>query len=191
MLNVSAEFKKSDIDNLLKNFSGSLVRKAVRSALDKTGTWGKKYIGDDVSTHYNLTSARVKKVIKVKRTTQTKMETSLNISGSGLSVLDDFKATQDSIGIRANISKQKEFRVPHAFINKARSSGKKVIMMRTGAKRYPTTGKPDRGPSIPTLVNRLANREKRDSDLTNHLYKELETQIAKRTLQQGSIPETE
>jgi hypothetical protein len=191
MLNISAKINKADIDNLLKNFSGALVRKAVRSALDRTGTWGKNYIANDVSSNYNLTNARVKKAIKVKRTTQTKMETSLNISGSGLSILDDFNATQDSIGIRANISKHKEFRVPHAFINKARSSGKKVIMMRVSHKRYPTTGKPGRGPSIPTLVNRLGNREKRDSDLTNHLYQELETQIAKRSMQQTSIPEAE
>lgn len=184
MIAVSAEFKKQDIDNLLKNFSGALVRKAIRSALDKTGTWGKNYLANDVSNNYNLSNARVKKAIKVSRTTQSKLETSLNISGSGLSILDDFKAVQDSIGIRANIGRTKEFRVAHAFINKTRSSGKKVIMMRTSRKRYPTTGKPGRGPSIPILVNRMGNREKRDNDLTNHLYQELNIQIAKRTMQQ-------
>ena len=188
MLKVSAEINQEDIKNLLKNFSGALVRKAVRSALDKTGTWGKNYLATDVSSNYNLSPAKIKKAIKVNRTTQTKMEVSLDIKGAGLSVLDDFGAIQDTAGIKANIARDKMFSVPHAFINRARSSNKRVIMLRVGKKRYPTTGKPGRGPSIPILVNRLENREKRDADLTNHLYQELETQIAKRTMQQVSIP---
>lgn len=185
MIKVSAEFKKEDIQNLLKTYSGNLVRKAIRSALDKTGTWGKNYLATDVSSNYNLSSSRVKKAIAIKRTTQSNLEVSLNVTGAQLSMVDDFGAIQDTIGLTATVSKTKIFRVPHAFINRIRGSGKRVAMLRTGKHRYPTTGKPGRGPSIPILVNRLGHRDKMNSDLTNHLYQELQNQIAKRTLAGG------
>jgi len=188
MFRMSAEFNKADIEALKQTYSGDLIRKAIRSALDKTGTWGKNYLANDVSSNYNLTASRVKKAINVKRTTQTKMETSLTISGKGLSILDDFRAIQDSVGIKANVSRTKIFSVPHAFINVARGAGKKVIMLRKGRQRYPTTGKPGRGPSVAILANRVVHREKMDSDLTNHLYQEMEAQITKRTMGVGGTP---
>jgi hypothetical protein len=188
MIRISAEIKKEDIQNLMKTFSGQLMRKAIRSGLDKTGTWGKNYLADDVSSNYNLTSARVKKAIKVKRTTMSNLETSLNITGKRLSILDDFKAWQDAIGIKAHVRRNTLTVTPHAFINRVRVSGKRVIMMRVGKERYPTTGKPGVGPSVPILVDRLSNRKKRDADLQNHLYKELEAQILKRTMQAGATP---
>lgn len=188
MIRISAEFNKADIEALKQTYSGDLIRKAIRSALDKTGTWGKNYLAGDVSSNYNLSASRVKKAIAVKRTTQTKNEVSLTISGKGLSVLDDFGAIQDTIGIKANISRGKVFSVPHAFINVGRGSGKRVIMLRKGSKRYPTTGKPGRGPSIAILANRMAHREKMDSDLTNHLYQEMEAQIIKRAMGRVGTP---
>jgi hypothetical protein len=242
MINVSAEFKKSDIDNLLKNFSGSLVRKAVRSALDRTGTWGKKYIVDDVERHFNVNKSVVFKHIKVKRTTQNKLSVEIDTTSSRLPFVDLFKYYQDSVGVKVLGRKDEEpYSYPHAFINivsgykkpqaakekypkrgevvepptsirpyhvewerkrkqlqskmrqlkKIGKPGKQVIMMRIGKDKYPTTGKPGRGLGFIEMMNRTPNREKRDSDLTNHLYKELEEQIAKRTLQQVSVPELE
>jgi hypothetical protein len=188
MIRISAEFNKADIEALKQTYSGDLIRKAIRSALDKTGTWAKNYIATDVSSNYNLTASKVKKGIEVKRTSQTALEVSVKISGKGLSILDDFGAMQDSIGIKANVSRDKVFSVPHAFINLARSAGKRVIMLRKGSKRYPTTGKPGRGPSIAILANRMAHRDKMDSDLTNHLYQEMEAQIVKRAMGQAPTP---
>jgi hypothetical protein len=182
MLKVSAEIKEEDIKNLLQNFSGSLVRKAVRSALDRTATWGKKYLVNVVAENYNIEPAHVRKSIMVKRTTQTNLEVSFFIWGKPLSILHYFDAIQDAVGISANISKFSTFRVPHAFINVNRKAGGRFMAVRVGKSRYPTSGKPDRGPSIPILINRLAIRDKRDLDLTNHLYKELEEQISKRTM---------
>jgi hypothetical protein len=182
MLVISAQINQEDIRNLLQSYSSALVRKAVRSALDRTGTWGKNYLADDVSANYNLSNSRVKKAITVSRTTQTRLEVALNVKGAQLSILDDFGAIQDSAGISANISRTSVFRVPHAFINVARRGGGRFIAIRTSRSRYPTSGKPGRGPSLPMLVNRMNHREKMESDLTDHLYKELQDQIAKRTL---------
>ena len=150
-------------------------------------------------------------------------------------MLDDFKAIQDAVGIKVNVSRMTAQSTPHAFINvvsgykapssvpnrtmakpmgfrpmqvewkskqkqlrkrlrmlkKAGISGKAVIMMRVGKERYPTTGKPGRGPSIPILANRARNREKRNADMLNHLYQELETQIANRTKQIAPVSELE
>lgn len=181
MFSMTAEISQEDIKSLLQTFSKDLIRKAIRSALDRTGTWAKSYIASDVSSNYNLSASKVKKAIDVSRTTQSSLEMSVTIKGASLSILGDFGAIQDRTGIKASISRTSVFSVPHAFINVARRGSGQFIGMRTGRSRYPTTGKPGRGPSLPTLANRLANREKRDADLTNHLYQELEEQIAKRT----------
>jgi len=186
---MSAELNKKDVENLLKTYSSSLVKKAIRSSLDRTGTWAKKYLADDVSQNYNLSSARVKKAIKTIRTTQMKLESSLVISGQRTSLAKDFKAWQDDVGIKANISRKQVFSVPHAFIQK--KSGTKIIMMRKGKPRYPTTGRPGLGPSMAALINRSSRRSKRDADMTDHLYKELQEQIAKRTLGGTQMPELE
>jgi hypothetical protein len=181
MFNMTAEISQEDIKNLLQNFSKDLVRKAIRSALDRTGTWAKNYLATDISSNYNLSASKVKKAINVSRTTQSSLEMSVSIKGTQLSILNDFGAIQDRTGIRASISRTAAFSVPHAFINIARRGSGRFIAIRAGRSRYPTSGKPGRGPSLPMLVNRSANREKRDADLTNHLYQELEEQIAKRT----------
>jgi hypothetical protein len=160
---------------------------------------------------------------------------SAKVSGKGLSMLDDFKAIQDAVGIKVNVSKMSTQSTPHAFINvvsgykaptpvakgtvaqptgirpmqvewkskqkqirkllkrgaKWGRGGKAVIMMRVGKERYPTTGKPGRGPSIPVLANRLKGREKRNAEMLNHLYQELEMQIANRTKQIAPVSELE
>jgi len=191
MFKISAEINEQDIKALMQTYSKDLVRKAIRSALDRTGTWGKNYLAADVSQNYNLSTAKVKRATTVKRTTQTNLEVTLSIKGKQLSMVDDFNAWQDRVGMKAYVRRDQLWGAPHAFINRGRGSGKKVGMIRVGPKRYPTSGKPGRGPSIPMLVNRLSNREKRDSDLTNHLYKEMVDQIAKRTMGLSQVAETE
>jgi hypothetical protein len=206
---VVMEVNEVDVQNILKHLDKDLARKAIRSALDRTATWAKNYMANDVSSNYNITASRVKGATKTKRTTQTNLTASAKVSGAGLSMLDDFKAIQDSIGIKVNVSKMRTQSTPHAFINKVhgmgpirttrkgrgtsygKGGGKAVIMMRVGKDRYPTTGKPGRGPSIPMLANRLKNRAKRDTDMLNHLYQELETQIANRTKQIAPVSELE
>lgn len=198
MLRISAEINKTDIDNLLKNFSGALVRKAVRSALDRTGTWSKGYIADKVSEDYKLKSSNVKKAIKVNRTTQTKLSAELITKGTALTLIDNFNAIQDAVGVNATIRSGWVKKTPHAFINKAafkkktgKTGSKRVIMLRVGKDRYPTTGKAGYGPPIPALLGRTNVLSNVKEKINDHLYKELVDQIAKRSLQQTQATETE
>lgn len=197
---VEMEISEVDVRNLLQSLDPALVRKAIRSALDRTVTWAKNYIANDVTSNYVISASRVKQAMTTRRSTQNNLSASINVRSNSLSVLDDFNGIQDNIGILANISRFSPFRVAHAFINVARNSGKRVIMMRVGntpyrrsRKRggYPTTGKPGCAPSVTTLVNRRGGREQRDAAMLNHFYLELETQIANRTKQPMSIAEVE
>ena len=203
MLKISAEINQDDVSNLLQTYSPALVKKAIRSALDRTGTWGKNYMVDDVTRNYNLLPSRIKGSITVNRTTQTENEVAIIVkSKAQLSLLNDFGAIQDSIGILASIG-TRTYRAPHAFINathgigpvrpakgRRRGSygtggGNRFIAIRTGRRRYPMSGKPGRGPHLTTLINRLEHRDRMDRDLKDHLYQELSDQISKRTLGQS------
>ena len=206
---MSLEINKEDIQNLLKTFSGDLARKAIRSALDKTGTWSKNYLSDLVSQNYNIKSSDVKKAMKVIRTTQTNLCTSLITRGSALSLIDYFKAIQDATGVTATISPTWIKRTPHAFINVPNSSkkfgimkrkghwaqgisaGKRVIMMRKGKERYPTTGKAGWGPQVPALLARSKVLKPAEAKMIDHLYRELEAQITKRAMGQTRVAEIE
>jgi hypothetical protein len=185
---MSAEINKKDIEELLKTYSPNLMRKAIRSSLDRTGTWAKKYLANDVASNFNISASRVKKDIKVVRTTQGKLEASLVITNKQLSFIN-FGAYQDAQGVKVPFSKSKTYNYPHAFINVR--GGNKFIAIRKTKKRYQVSGKPGRGPSIARLVDRTSERSKRNSDMTNHLYRELSDQIAKRTMGEMQTPELE
>lgn len=188
---MSCEINKADIENLLKTYSGDLARKSIRSALDKTATWSKNYIANEIAKAYNLPLTVVKKAMKVKRTTQAELSSSLITRSTALELIKYFNAVQDSIGVSATIAPGWIKKAPHAFINKPIGSRKRVIMRRKGRPRYPTTGKPGYGPPIPALLWRSRILGKVKDKSSDHLYKELADQIAKRTLQQITIAEIE
>lgn len=206
---VVMEINQVDIKNLLKLLDHNLVRKAIRSALDRTATWSKNYSADLVAQNYNVKSSDVRKVQKVKRSTQTNLSASFTTSGRSLSLLDNFKATQDAVGISATIGPGWIERKPHAFINvpsgsrkviKApkrskylykMSKGKAVIMKRVGSARYPTTGKPGWGPPVQALLERSRTFKGAQIKMFDHLYKELEKQIANRTKRIAPVAEIE
>jgi len=198
MINLSAEIKKADIDNLLKTFSAPLVKKAIRSAIDKTATWSKNYIGDEIAKAYKLRPTNVKKAMRVKRTTQTDLSAKLITESTALPLIDNFDTIQDRVGVSSTISSDWTKRTPHAFINvvgykkkSGKKGNKKVIMLRTGPKRYPTTGKAGYGPPIPALLWRTKILGKVKTKSQDHLYREMVNQIAKRTLQQTQFAEIE
>jgi hypothetical protein len=188
---MSAELNKQDVENLLKTYSPNLVRKAIRSGLDKTATWSKNYLADLAAKNYNIKSSAAKKTMKVERTTQTNLSSSVESKGSGLSLIDYFNATQDAAGVTAIIAPGWIKRTPHAFVNRPRSSKKKVVMLRKGKSRYPTTGKAGWGPPIPSLLRRSKVLKPAMVKIQDHLYKELEDQITKRTKGQTTIAEIE
>ena len=149
---IKMDLKLEGLKEAKEMFSADLIRKAERSALDRSATFGKKCIVEGVTADYNIQAKDVREAITTRRTTQFANEIAIIIKGKILPLLDYFHAIQDRSGILANVSKTSPMRIPHAFINVARNSGKQVIMLRKGKARYPTTGKPGRGPSIPRLV---------------------------------------
>jgi hypothetical protein len=184
---MSAEINKKDIEELLKTYSPNLMRKAARSALDRTGTWAKKYLANDVASNYNISPSAIRNQIKVTRTTQNDFSVSILIKAKLISLFS-FGAYQDNVGVKANVSKTKQYSYPHAFINIARKGGGRFIAKRKGKTKYQVTGKGMRGVTIPMLINMISKRDKRDSDMTDHLYKELQEQITKRTLGIAQTP---
>jgi hypothetical protein len=114
---ISAEIKKEDIDNVLKKFSSSLVRKAIRSAVDRTGTWGKNYIAEDVGANYNIPITKVKSAIKVERTRENSLASKIHISSQRKPLMEHFRAWQDSVGVKVAARKGTPYSYPHAFIN--------------------------------------------------------------------------
>jgi hypothetical protein len=191
MPKMSMEINKEDTQNLLKTYSGNLARKAIRSSLDRTVTWSKNYLSNLTLEKYNIKSSAVKKTISTKRTTQTNLEASLTSKGRGLSLIDNFNAQQDASGVSATIGPGWIKKKPHAFINKPRGSTKRVVMLRTGKKRYPTTGKAGWGPPVPALLERSKVLKPAMVKMEDHLYKELEDQITKRVMGQTRIAEIE
>jgi hypothetical protein len=178
MLKISA--KLEGLEEAKKMFSRDLIRKATRSAIDRSGTFGKNYIAGSITSNYNVQPKDAKAAIKVQRTTQASNEMLIIIKGKALALLDYFHAIQDRAGIYVNVSKTNTMRIPHAFINVARNSGKRVIMMRKGASRYPTTGKPGRGPSIPRLAGSPKIWESVKEKIMSFLNQEFKDQLEKR-----------
>lgn len=191
MLAIKVEINQEDIKNLLQAYSGSLVKKAIRSALDRTGTWGKNYLADLVSQNYNVKASEAKKTMIVIRSTQTNLSASVETKGRGLSLIDYFHAIQDPSGVTATIIPGWTKQTPHAFINRARNSRKRVVMLRKETRRYPTTGKPGWGPPVPALLGRSKVIKPAMNKMQDHLYSELANQISKRTMATTQVIEIE
>ena len=188
---ISAELNKMDIENLKKTYSSELVRKAIRSALDKTATWSKNYLADEIAKRYKLPCGDVRRAMHLKRTTQTKLEAQIITESTALELIKHFKATQNAAGVSATIEPGWIKQTLHAFINKPKGNRKRVVMLRMGRKRYPTTGKAGYGPPIQVLLGRSKVLKPAIVKMQDHLYKELEDQITKRTMRQTRVAELE
>jgi uncharacterized protein YxjI len=145
------DLKLEGLEDLRQTFSGDLIRKAMRSALDQSATFGKKQIVDLVTSNYNIETSKAKEAIEIVRTTQTSNEIIFRIKGKILSLYHHFHAVQDAQGVMAFVKKRDAMRIPHAFIRISRK-GWTGVMIRKTAERYPLSWKVNRGPSIPALV---------------------------------------
>jgi len=145
------DLKLEGLEDLRQTFSGDLIRKAMRSALDQSATFGKKQIVDLVTSNYNIENSKAKEAIEIIRTTQTSNEIIFRVKGKILSLYHHFHAVQDAKGVTAFVKKRDAMRIPHAFIRTSRK-GWTGVMIRKTAERYPLSWKVNRGPSIPALV---------------------------------------
>ena len=174
------EVKLEGLEEAKKMFSSELIRKATRSAIDRSATYGKKCIAESMPEYYHIKSRDVKAAIQIKRTTQRLNEADIITKGKPLKFVDYFHATQDRSGVSVNVAKDHVTRFPHAFMNIAGNSGKRVIMKRTGRNRYPTTGKKMIGASIPRLTGSAKIFDKVKEKILAHLPEEFKDQLEKR-----------
>lgn len=145
------DLKLEGLEDLRQTFSGDLIRKAMRSALDQSATFGKKQIVDLVTSNYNIDPSRAKQAVTIARTDQTSNEIFFWVKGKVLSLYHHFHAVQDAQGVTAFVQKRTPMRIPHAFIRTSRK-GWTGVMIRTTKTPYPLSWKVDRGPYIPALV---------------------------------------
>lgn len=145
------DLKLEGFEDLKQSFSGDLIRKAMRSALDQSATFGKKQIVDLITSNYNIETLRAKEAVSIVRTTHTSNEIIFGVKGKVLSLYHHFHAIQDAQGVTAFVEKRNPMRIPHAFIRTSRR-GWTGVMIRTTKERYPLSWKVNRGPWIPELV---------------------------------------
>jgi hypothetical protein len=144
---MATEVKLEGLEEVKKMFSGDLMRKTLRSTLDKSATEVKKEIGEEVAGVYEIKPADVKKKIQVQRTTLTDLETSLNIRSERPSLVKMFKGRQASFGVLANVRKGSVSFYRSAFIVTAWHKA----MIRRGRRRLPIDHRA--GPSVTEMVN--------------------------------------
>jgi hypothetical protein len=169
-----AEFKIEGLEEIKKWFSKDLMRKTLRSTLDKSMTEIKGEIGNEVAEVYEIKPQDVKAKIEVKRTTQTELEATLNIHGEKPSLVTNFKGRQTPKGVIANVRKGSVSFYPHAFIvdkwHKA--------MIRTGRKRLPIQHRA--GPSVTEMVSRPSIMSKIEAKASEIINKKFSEEVDKR-----------
>ena len=150
MANQFITAKLKGVKEALDLYDKNLVRKAARSALDKTGTWMKQKIVASVSSMYYVKPVDVRKAIEVKRTSMSSLSVKVIIKGLRLQLFKYFHAFRSGHGISVNVSKINTMHIPGGFIQTSRKTGYRGTMKRKGEKRYPLKGLT--GPAIPDLV---------------------------------------
>lgn len=147
--------KLEGVKEAMEMYDQKLVKQAIRSALDKTGTKVKQDIVGAVSGLYYVKPSDARREIEVKRTTAKEFSVGIWISKHRFQLYSYFHAMQDKIGVYVNISRINTTRIPHAFIQRARG-GWAGVMVRKGRGRYPISGSAKSaglpGPSIAELA---------------------------------------
>jgi len=148
-----AEFKIEGLEEAKKLCSTSLMRKSLRSTLDKSTTKARQAIVKEVTSTHNIAGKDVRAAMTTLRTTADSLETGVQIKGPRLSLLY-FKAKQGVLGVTAKVRKDHDSFYRSAFI--VTKWGK--VMVRTGKSRLPIQHKA--GPSVPMIVDKepLLNR---------------------------------
>jgi hypothetical protein len=148
MVNQIFSVELKGVKEALEAFDPKIVKKAIRSTLDKTGTYGKKEIVETISSEYNIAPKDIRDKISVVRTTMESLETKLRIVSRKLSLVY-FKARQAPKGVLANIRKSSLEFYKSAFVQ-TMPTGFQGVFKRKTTKRYPI--KHLAGPSVTEIV---------------------------------------
>jgi hypothetical protein len=186
------DFELKGVREALEAYDPKLVRKAIRSTLDKTGTQAKQEMVALVTKEYSIAAKDVRAAIEVKRTRQTDLSVGIRITGAKLQLFKYFKAAQRKTGVFVNIAKGHTTWIRHAFIQTAKrgnNPGWTGVMIRKGGMTYER--KPGRkkeqafhglpGPSIPDIIGSSKIMPKVEEKIQSIMQPIFEAEIEKRT----------
>jgi hypothetical protein len=127
---------------------------AIRSTLDKTGTFAKAQISAEISNRYNFDAGTASKAMSVMRTTMSSLETKLRIVGPRLSLIL-FNARWGPSGTVSQILRITPHLIPHSFIA-TMPTGHVDVFVRKQRKRLPIKSLP--GPSVADMANAVLSK---------------------------------
>jgi hypothetical protein len=122
-----AKFELTGVKEALDTFSSKKVRQAIRSTLDKTGTFAKREIVTEVSSKYNIPAKDVRSHVDVIRTRIDDLETILHLKSLKYSLIY-FNARQAPKGVLVNIRSGKLTFYAHAFIQTMKTGHRDVFI---------------------------------------------------------------
>jgi len=193
------DLKLSGVKEALDMYDPKIVKQAIRSTLDKTGTQAKREMVALVTNQYNIAAKDVRAAIDVKRTTQTELSVGITIKGDKLQLLKYFKAVQAKTGVFVNIAKAHTTWIRHAFVQTARrgnNPGWRGVMLRKGGMTYERKlgrkkeqafhGLP--GPSVPDVIGSSKIMPKVEQKIQSIMQPVFEAEIEKRITRGSNAP---
>lgn len=179
---MDVKFELEGVKEALEMVSPDLARKAIRSALDKTGTFTKKEIIDGITGEYNIKAKDVRSRIEVIRTRIDRLEVWLKIKSPKLS-LPHFGARQAPKGVLVNIRKDKLTFISEAWLRERYAAIRKIRPWPKGtkdrAKYLKMKGLP--GPSVPDMAKHTIKRLKNYYIVLNFMKQKFLDEIKKRS----------
>lgn len=138
---VTPTFKIEGIDKALKLFDPNVVRKAVRSTVNKLHRQAKTVSSKEVRKVYNISAAELRKKLKFKTATLSDLTSVIFIHGRPIS-LSKFKAKQlkNKMVVTFKVKKQGGRQRINAFMA-TMPNGHVGVFWRKGSKRLTTKGR--------------------------------------------------
>ena len=178
---MDAKFELEGVKEALEMVSSDMARKAIRSALDKTGTFAKREITDGIIKEYNIKAKDVRSRIGIIRTKIDRLEVWLKIKSPQLSLLH-FGARQAPMGVLVNIRRDKLTFISKAWLSERYAAIRKIRPWLKGTKdrqRYlKMKGLP--GPSVPDMAKHTIERLTRTNILIDFMKNTFDEELKKR-----------
>ncbi len=183
------DFDLRNIDYLIRQFDPKLVDKAFNRTLNRMQTKVSTFIAKDVSGYYNVSSARVKKDLSIKKVVSgygTHERPSRILVWAGLRIgLTQFKGTVRNVKVQATSKRGKRFRTTRkaAYAKTIRRGERKRAKHKDGRFGFPAHGMVGYNPAGPRENYHFFVRKKDSKDVEVALYgKSVPQMITDKTL---------
>jgi len=164
------------VDKFIEQIGAKKFKQAMRSTLDRTATFAKKAVADEVVSQYNVKRADVVSKIVVQRTTMDQLKTILRITSAKF-MLIYFNPKQTSHGVIAWIQRKNVSYYPSAFIA-TMPTGHRDVFKRKTKRRLPIKSRP--GPSVTDLSKHLWALPKLKAMVNDFMLKTFKENIEKK-----------